>query len=271
MKKLLRNCGGYDIPYCESSFDGTAVFFIHGNSAGKEIYEKQLNGAPGTKFKCIAFDLLGCGGLADKNYSESELTFKNIIRVLFEFILSFDFKNYYIVAHSLGGHLILEGAQHLKGCKALFFSGVAPIGQSENAESPFTNNPCINLLFQQHLNDIDTNNLLNCLIRPEQKERTIISDLLKQSNPLFRKALANAFAAGEIANEVKLFNSLNIPVYMVHCSDEKLINYNYLKQFEENCWENKINVFENCMHYSCLEDSEKFNAELIRFINQVSN
>lgn len=54
-----------NIAFKESSGSGPAVLFIHGNSACKEVFDLQLDGASGHRYRMIAFDLPGHGESSD--------------------------------------------------------------------------------------------------------------------------------------------------------------------------------------------------------------
>ena len=61
MKPTMIMAGGQQIATYDSGGDGTAVFFLHGNSASSLTFQAQLEGDFGKKYRAVAMDLPGHG------------------------------------------------------------------------------------------------------------------------------------------------------------------------------------------------------------------
>ncbi|HEU4717635.1 MAG TPA: alpha/beta hydrolase [Bacteroidia bacterium] len=261
-----KNINGLDINYVETAGTGLPVFFIHGNSAGLRVFHRQLNGAFGKRFRCIAFDMPGCGN-SDRSADYSALFLARMIR---DFILSFGFDSYAVVAHSLGGHLFFE-TQPAPGAKGVFLFGVPLLGASASTESPFLDNPVIPLLFSPDLSDADKALLIEnfCACGSADDKKMLLS-LIDRSDPGLRGGIGRSLNEGKINDEIAEFRRYDSIKQMMHCAGERIINGASLEQFASFCAGGKILVIEGASHYPQLENPSAFENMLGDFLGKLN-
>ena len=94
-----------DINYSETYFGNennpTTILFIHGNSLSNEYFTKQLNSNLNNHFRLIALDLPGHGNSEKSDH----YSFPLLVEVVQEFIKKKITSNFFVVGHSLGGHI----------------------------------------------------------------------------------------------------------------------------------------------------------------------
>lgn len=207
----------------------------------------------------IAIDLPGCGKSFRALEQEKDYAVSNLTSVLIKFIHHFNFEKYYAIGHSLGGHLLLECADDLKGLQKLVLFGTPPLGNSGTELGPFKNNACIPLLFKNILSDDEQNLLSENLIMPSNNYTSLIKNLLIKSDGQLREQLGLDAEAGKLKDEVAMFKNLNCKKYILHGENDALINFEYIQLFKEFCSDKKIHIINNTGHYPQLVNTLEFN------------
>lgn len=256
---------GHLTQYVDSGSSGVPIFFIHGNSAGKEVFYPLINEYLGSRFRCISFDLLGCSNLEKENES-GQLHFHQILEHMKLFIDSFNFEEYFVFGHSLGGHLYLENARFFKNAKGAFLCGVPPLGKTGVPLNPFQDNPVIPLLFNSELSEKNKIDLVENLINQNDDNKELIFSLLSRTNPLFRSALSKAHSDGLIIDEVAAIFESSIPICLSIGENDRLINHTYLEQFSEKIWKGKPLIIKSAGHYPQLENPGELSEFICEFV-----
>ena len=120
---------GYgQISVVDNEAGGPAVFFVHGNSACKEVFHRQFSSDLAVSYRLIALDLPGHGG--SDNAAEPQNIYRMgpmaaIVRALLEDLGATDAV---LVGWSLGGHLAIEMAGQYPEHRGLVISGTPPFG-----------------------------------------------------------------------------------------------------------------------------------------------
>lgn len=105
-----------------------AVVFIHGNSAGKDVFGSQLQALDDQGYTVLAVDLPGHGESSDSAVPERDYTFPAFALLIKKLQDALEIKSPLIVGWSLGGHVVLEMAgRGFDMCGAMIF-GTPPLG-----------------------------------------------------------------------------------------------------------------------------------------------
>lgn len=202
------------------------IVFIHGNSMDMNIYKFQFNSGLTTDFQLVGIDLPGHGSSARwESYSLGQMAFEvcNLIEQQFE-------TPYFLVAHSLGGHLAVQGLSNLKKVKGLILCGTPPLGSVADIAVAF--NPGIGQLFyKQAWTKEEIDSIIN-YISPENAG--IIYSALKKSDPNFRRDLSHPDFLADFKNEWVELEKINTPVYLTCAKDDILINKAYIQEALQN-------------------------------------
>lgn len=257
---------GHITEYIDSQSSGVPVFFIHGNSAGKEVFFPLINNFLGKKYRCIAFDLLGCDSYSNNIHEQNEITFAMVIEHMHAFISSFEFDQFYVVGHSLGGHLFLETAKKFNNVKGAFLSGVPPLGKSDVELSPFSNNPLISNLFKAEVPMHERKELIELMLGVDHLERDLLIKLFERTNPLFRSAMGLAIANGELIDEIEVLCDSGYPICLANGQFDQIVNLPYMDQFSGKVFGGAPLIIDRVHHYPQLERPEVLSSLIEKFI-----
>lgn len=266
MKPETLKINGKSINYYQNKENGSPVFFIHGNSAGGEVFVEQFKNSSLNNYRCIALDLPGCALSFKSVVPEIDYSVSNLTTILDKFIGSFNFDTYTIVAHSLGGHIAIETLEKLKGLNKLIIFGTPPLGNSGTAISPFLNNSCVSLFFKKDIDENEKKLMVENLISPDCKYVQLIDQLLDASDGQLREQIGIEAASGKLKDEVAEFKNLVCEKYILHGQNDLVINLEYLELLKEFCSDKTIHVIQNSGHYPQLENRECFNEILVKLL-----
>jgi pimeloyl-ACP methyl ester carboxylesterase len=88
--------------------DGAPVLLVHGNSACKEIFERQFDSPLARRFRLIAFDLPGHGASSDARDPERTYCMPGYADVAIELLTQLGVARFAVFGWSLGGHIGIE-------------------------------------------------------------------------------------------------------------------------------------------------------------------
>lgn len=243
--------------YTKGDYKNQPVIFIHGNSLSALTYRNQLNQE---KVPVIALDLPGHGNSVTPTNKKETYCISGYVQTINEFIATLNIKEFILAGHSLGGHIAIETAPELEGIKGLLVFGTPPIGIPPEMDKMFLPNPFLPLLFSGVITQEDAENLaLQMTSDAELKDE--IQKLINDTDPDARIFLGTSVAEGKFKNEKELITNLEIPVWMIHGTNDAFVNYEYLKNI---CGINPILEIDSG-HTPQLERPEQFN-QIINYI-----
>jgi pimeloyl-ACP methyl ester carboxylesterase len=246
------------------------IVFVHGNSLSSKLFDKQFNDDKLlTNYELIRFDLPGFGNseYATDKYIYSFQGFAKVFKELYE---QLNITNAVLVGNSLGGHLILETIENLKNVKGVLISGTPPFAIPP-ADNIFLPNPNVLLFFQEEHTTKELDALVNSMINDNKFTEQVKTEVLK-SDGSFRNVWMTNFQTFLPKDEIEIIKNLSIPVAVLHCKNEKLVNFEYLKTVQFNdLWKNEIRMVDDACHLPFLEQPEIYNSHLLNFCNSLYN
>ncbi len=252
----------------ESNGSGQTVLFVYGNSLGAELFSKQFNSELGKKYRLIAFDFSGHGNSDVPSNTQETYSVKGLVDCLLYVIETLKLKEPLLVGHSLGGHIIIEAAEHITDTKGYVIFGTPPIGIPPDMAQAYLPFPALGLAFTPDLSDDDITTLANAFVADNYSDIAPIKQLIKNTDKNFRSIFPASVLSGGMKDEVKIVSSLNKPLAIFHGEQEKLVNINYLQSlYIPSLWQNKIHLIPNAGHCPQWENAEEFNNLLEKFIS----
>lgn len=259
MIKNIISINGNNIAWYQNKENGSPVFFVHGNSAGAEVFIEQFNDQTLSNYRFIAIDLPGCGSSFKSGDPGTDYSISSLTHTLEQFILHCKVDKYSIVAHSLGGHIVLETLDKLKGLYKLIIFGTPALGNIGANVSPFQNNATVPLLFKKDLLAEEKKLMLENLIIPSCKHASMIEQLLSQSDGQVREQLGIEAASGKLKDEVAEFKNAGCKKYILDGEKDMVINPEYIDLLKDFCTDKMIHKIPEASHYPQVENSEAFN------------
>ena len=248
--------------------DGKPIVLIHGWPLSDEMYEYQYNALIINNFRAIGITLRGFGksdkpyGLYD--YDIHAVDIKNVLDTL-------DVEDAVLVGFSMGGAIAIRYVSTYKSAhvaKLVLCGAAAPIWTQRS-----------DFKYNLHSRDVDELIELCYKDRPQllsnvgkifsATETSLNEGKINWLNGINLSASSYATAQCLIAlRDTDLRHDLTkiaIPTLIIHGKKDKICSFDLAEQMKAGIENSHIVAFENSGHSMFLEETEKFNTELINF------
>ena len=248
--------------------EGRPVVLIHGWPLSDEMFEYQYNDLINKDFRVIGITLRGFGK-SDKPWGEYsyDIHAMDIKKVL----IKLEVTNAVLVGFSMGGAIALHYTSADGGVsisKLVLVSAAAPIW-TQRKDFPY-NLPKSAVDDLIELNYKDRPKLLSNFAKIFSATETSLNDGISSwLNGICLSASSYATAQCLIAlRDTDLRSDLakiSIPTVIMHGKKDKICSFDLAEQMKAGISDSHIVPFENSGHSLFLEETKKFNAELIIF------
>ena len=266
MSTLETPHGSIDVK--ESSGSGAAVLLIHGNSACKEVFDLQLDGALGNRYRMIAFDLPGHGASSDAPEPERSYHMAAYADAAMMVLEHLGVRRCAIVGWSLGGHIGIELLTRDLDVAGLLITGTPPIGSDlTDMAAAFLPSPHMESTGKELLSDAEA---LAYADETTGVAEEFIRRAVRRTDGRARRIMIEAVAFGRHADQRELVETSPVPLAVVTGAEEPFVNNAYLASLDyANLWENQIHVLANSGHAPFRDAREAFDPLLARFLAAV--
>lgn len=252
--------------YLQGDVSKKTIVFIHGNSLSSKTFSEQFNGIK--DITLLAIDLPGHGMSEQPEDPEKTYSILGYIDVVKFVIAELKIRNYILVGHSLGGHIVLEASTELSGLKGLILFGTPPIGIPPEMDKAFLPNAAIAFLFQEQLTETEIELLSDALTDNSNKEK--LKNEIRISNGKARSFLAASIPKGSFKNEIKIIENLNVPIAILHGEADSLISKKYIDELSiPTLWKKETQLIKNARHCPQVEQAGAFNTIISDFYNSI--
>jgi pimeloyl-ACP methyl ester carboxylesterase len=251
--------------------EGRAIVLLHGWPLSDEMFEYQYNDLINNNFRVIGITFRGFGK-SDKPYGEYNYDvhvqdIKNVLSKL-------DIKDAVLGGFSMGGAIAVRYASVDDGArisKLALFSAAAPIW-TQRKDFPY-NLPKSAVDDLVELNYQDRPKLLSDFAKIFSATETSLNEGIGSwLNGMCLSASSHATAQCLIAlRDTDLRSDLvkiTIPTVIMHGKKDKICSFDLAEQMKAGISNSHIVAFENSGHSLFLEETHKFNAELIKFAKE---
>ena len=248
--------------------EGRPVVLLHGWPLSDEMYEYQYNDLINKHFRVIGITLRGFGK-SDKpygayNYDIHVLDIKRVLGRL-------NIKDAVLGGFSMGGAIAVRYAAADNGAhvsRLALFSAAAPIW-TQRKDFPY-NLPKSAVDDLIELNYRDRPKLLSDFAKIFSATETSLNDGIGSwLNGICLSASSYATAQCLVAlRDTDLrpdLAKIKIPTVIMHGKKDKICSFDLAKQMKAGISNSQIVPFENSGHSLFLEETQKFNSELIKF------
>lgn len=248
--------------------EGRPIVLIHGWPLSDEMYEYQYNALIKNNFRAIGITLRGFGK-SDKpygeyNYNIHALDIKNVLSTL-------DIKDAVLVGFSMGGAIAIRFVSNYKGAhvsKVALCGAAAPLWTQRNDFRYNLPKSAVDDLIE--LNDKDRPKLLSDFAKILSATETSLSPGIGSwLNGIGLSASSYATAQCLVAlRDTDLrpdLENISIPTLIMHGKKDKICSFDLAEQMNAGIKNSHIVAFEKSGHSMFLEETHKFNEELIKF------
>jgi len=248
--------------------EGRPVVLLPGWPLSDEMYEYQYNDLINNKFRVIGITLRGFGK-SDKpykeyNYDQHALDIRKVLTKL-------DIKDAVLCGFSMGGAIAIRYVSTYNGAhisKLVLAGAAAPLWTQRE---DFTFNLPVSAVDDLiELNYKDRPKLLSDFAKIFSADETSLNEgIASWLNGICISASSYAMAQCLIAlRDTDLrgdLEKINIPTLIMHGKKDKICSFDLASQMKAGISDSHIIAFEKSGHSLFLEETAKFNKELIRF------
>ncbi len=248
----------------ESAGKGAPLLMIHGNSSASAIFQNQLEGEIGKKWRVIAPDLPGHGQSGDAIDPDRSYSMEGYADAMTEVLEKLGIADAVVFGWSLGGHIGLEMISRYPGMRGLMITGTPPVAREEVGQG-FKSGPDMALAGQEVFSarDVESYARSTC---GEPFEPSLL-DIVARTDGRARRIMFEKFAAGTGGNQRDIAAAAKLPIAVVNGRDEPFVELDFVSKVRfGNLWEGKTHVIDNAGHAPFRETPAVFDAYLARFI-----
>jgi pimeloyl-ACP methyl ester carboxylesterase len=248
--------------------EGKPIVLIHGWPLSDEMYEYQYNDLVNKNFRVIGITLRGFGK-SDKpfgayNYDVHALDIKRVLDKL-------DIKDAMLVGFSMGGSIAVRFASAYNETQVskLVLAGAAVPIWTRRDDFPY-NLPMSDVDDLIKLNYKDRPKLLSNFAKIFSSTETSLNEGIGNwLNAIGLSASSHATAECLVAlRDTDLradLEKISIPTLILHGKNDKICSFDLAEQMKAGIKDSHLVPFEKSGHSLFLEETHKFNAELIKF------
>lgn len=251
--------------FSETSGPGLPLVFIHGNSADRHAFRRQLDSDIAAAHRLIAFDLPGHGDSDNSLDPERTYTQPGYARVVTEALGNMGVERAAVYGWSLGGHVALEMIPLFPGMAGVMVSGAPPISNVfEEATAGFQPLPNVEIVGKPELTEEEVAGFAFVMFGELANEATRAA--IRRTDGRARAIMFANLISGGISDQRRIAVTSKVPVAMINGDADPLVNLDYVGGLDyANLWEDHHFVLRGAAHAPFLQVPKVFNPILGRF------
>ena len=265
LRPLKLQFGEQIIAGFESPGTSRPILLIHGNSSSSRIWQKQLQGPLGAKYRLIAIDLPGHGASLPASNPEQDYSGSGYAACVAAVARELGLKGAVVVGWSLGGHAVLNAATSLPMAAGLMIFGTPPISKAPDGFSGFKGLSAT--AFTPAPGDAEIEEWLKSVFAPGYAPiPSFIAADFRNTDGNARGYLGASVQGGRFADEVEIVRNLKIPLAIVQGGEEQIVDLGYLQRLPApTLWRGQVQVIEGAGHATQWEKAEAFDKIVDEF------
>jgi len=267
MTPKFLSVGSRKVAYYESSGTGKPVFLVHGNSSSGLAFQRQIEGAFGSRHHVVAVDLPGHGD-SERFPKMEDYGLPAYATVIFAAAKALGMEEAVVVGWSLGGHIVLEAHGKFPRAKGFLIFGTPPLAFPPAMDQAFLPNPAVAVGFKEAVSEEEARAYATSFFSPGAKapESPFVKDILRTDGRA-RSGLGASIRPDNLEDEVIVVANLAVPLAILHGGNEQLVSEPYISKLNmPTLWRKKVQIVAGAGHAIQWEQPEKFEALLEAFI-----
>lgn len=244
------------------------IILIHGWPLSHKMFEYQINPLLESGYRIIRMDIRGFG---NSDETDNGFNYDQFATDLCYVIYALNLTSFDLLGFSMGGAIVTRymAMYNGYGVRKLCLCNAAVPSYCKTENNPYGQTiEDTNKLIELGYND-----------RPALNEYFGNIFFAKEHSKAFKKWLQNvnnsASGSGEMKSLIALrdenvFNdlkSIDVPTGIFHGKEDKICSFEMAKIVNSNISNSKLFLFENAGHGAFYDDKDKFNKELLKFLN----
>jgi len=252
----------------ESKGQGEPVVFIHGNSACRQVFRKQLTSPRLDNYHLITFDLPGHGDSSDATDPVRTYTRPGLADLVIELLYELGIGKAAFVGASLGGHVAIEMLAQSTIPQGLFLMGTPAVGTSM-AEG-FHSKPLNGLGSKPVLTVEEAERFANTVFGPDFER--FMQFAVERTDREFRGTLFAGAARGAGVNQREMLTRTNVPIAIVNGAEDRIVNLDYIDSVPySSLWRGECYRVTDASHSPFWEAPDAVNILLSDFLKDLDS
>jgi pimeloyl-ACP methyl ester carboxylesterase len=251
---------------------GKTVLFVHGWPLSHRMFEYQFTELHKNGYRCIGIDLRGFGR-SDKPWTgyDYDLFADDIKQVM----TALNLQKVTLVGFSMGGAIVMHYvAKYFSELvsKVVFMGAAAPCFTKREGYPYGLEKSACDALISQSLHDrpkmvSDFGKIFFSSENSQSKEMAEwLFSINMEASPYATVQCLQELRDADLRNDMKLVNQRNLPVAIFHGVHDKICPFDFAKVMNEGIKGSRIVQFHESGHGLNIEEKEKANKELMKFI-----
>jgi pimeloyl-ACP methyl ester carboxylesterase len=244
-----------------NSLSPQTLLFVHGNSSSSKVWTPLIESSLLSAYKIVCLDLLGHGKSEWSKHPNTAYTFPFLLQIIQELVVALELTNITYIGHSLGAHVLMQGASLLPNLAGLVIIGAVPIQSPAQATEAYILDDLVSKIYQESLNESEIYELAERFLGNQRYLEQVALDF-KNSDPQFRPSILENIPF--CRNEWEQLAKLHFPPALL-LGEMDMINTNFVTNTlpKTLLWQNLPIYVANAKHY-CMLDQTQIVAQHIK-------
>lgn len=264
-----QSIGDLEIEYWRAGAGSKTIVFIHGNSAGKEVFHHQFATLSRQGYSLLAIDLPGHGGSSDSKSPERDYNFPAFALLVKRLLAALNIETPLLVGWSLGGHVVIEMAGRGFDIAGAMIFGSPPVGPGlgEDFERAFLPSEAMAVTLKENPSSDDLATYVNGLYGSLNPRPEAFARLAERMDGAVRSHMGAHWAAGdEGCHQKTVVAGWDKPICVIHGDEDVFASGDYIVNLKwRNLWRNEVIRMEGVGHAPFVETPDRFNSILSAF------
>lgn len=264
--------GKLNVAYTHIDGGKNTIIFIHGNSAGKDVFDGQFKFFSSKGYSVLGIDLPGHGESANSTDPEIDYNFPAFALLVKKVQDSLGIKDPLIVGWSLGGHVAIEMAGRGFDMSGAMIFGTPPMGPGmEDFETAFLPSEAMAVTLKEKRTDEDVQTYVSGLYGSLTELPDAYLNLAARTDPAMGAHVGAHWSSGEQGCHQKTVAAgWQKPFCVIHGDEDVFASKLFIQSLKwGNLWKEKVFVLEGIGHAPFVEAPEHFNKILLEFADDV--
>lgn len=266
--KMLPTRAG-NIACWDTEKDAPALFFVHGNSASKEVFAQQFENPLLQEYRLVAIDLPGHGQSDNVTNLEEICSISSFARLMDEIIHMLNLKKTTLIGWSMGGHVGIEMLGQGIELAGLVITGTPPCGPgADDMAAAFLPSPHMALTGKVEFTAEEVQNYTNELYNGTGTEQ--FADMVKRTQGAVRATVVGNFVVPDSSHDQKqVVATTNVPLGVLQGEKDSFMSLDYFDGLKWNSlWQDKVSVIRGAGHAPFWEKPEEYDKLLLNFLKE---
>lgn len=252
----------------EPSAQTPAIVFIHGNSACKEVFAKQMEGLDGEGYALIAIDLPGHGSSDNAKRPDVTYTMSGYALTVKRVLNELGVTRALVVGWSLGGHVALEMVGRGYPVDGVLICGAPPIKPClEDFSTAFIPSDVMAVTGNADATGPELDAYAKALYSSlAEIPDTYVAAAHRTDGRSRARMVEDTLAADNVVDEKVVVAGWDKPICVVHGADDAFLSRDFMQALTwRNLWGGAFVDLSGIGHAPFVEAPEQFNGTLKAF------